>query len=362
MSLEGPILSDAEIADRLLAHLRAVFDAPALAYADTPQRITGGFETTIFRFSLSDPPPGCAGPLIVRILQPHYDPNQIRLEAAVHSELAALGYPAPRAVLLGADPAILGGAFMVMPFVTGRPLAKGMDAFVSGAAVSRVLRLVIDVPRMVEQMAHVWAAAQVQLHALPSAAMTAALAEAGLRPEAYTFAARLAALGREIDALELIGLKPAWDWLMAHQPPMAVTAICHCDFHPLNILAEDGRITGVIDWGNVTLGEPALDVGSTIAAITTTPLGVPPPLRPVVRGLLWYALWRYRRAYQQQRRIDKTAVRYYRVFRSLWHLVGALRSARRGDAAAGAHGLPAARRLLVGRIQALSGVTVSIDT
>ena len=345
----------------MLVHLRAALEAPSLAYAETPQRITGGFETTIFRFRLSDPPPGGAGPLIVRILQPHYDPDQIRLEAAVHSELAAVGYPAPRAVLVGTDRAVLGGAFMVMPFVKGRPLAKGMDAFVSGAAVSRVLRLVIDVPRVVEQMARVWAAAQVQLHALPSDAIVRALTEAGLRPEAYTFEARLAALGREIHALGLAGLTPALNWLTAHQPPSAGAAICHCDFHPLNILVEDGRISGVIDWGNVTVGDPALDVGSTIAAITTTPLGVAAPLRPVVRGLLSYALWRYRRAYGRQRPLDRTAVRYYRVFRSLWHLVGSLRSARRGDAAAGAHALPAARRLLVARIQALSGVRVSID-
>ncbi|HKU96470.1 MAG TPA: phosphotransferase [Vineibacter sp.] len=345
----------------MLAHLRAAFDAPALAYAEPPRRITGGFETAIFRFRLSDPPPEGAGPLIVRILQPHYNPDQIRLEAAAHSALAALGYPAPRAVVLGTDPAILGGAFMVMPFVNGLPLAKGMDAFVSGAAVSRVLRLVIDVPRVVEQMARVWADAQVQLHALPSDTIARALTAAGLRPEAYTFEARLATLSRDIDALDLAGLKPALDWLVTHQPPAVVTAVCHCDFHPLNILVESGRITGVIDWGNVTLGDPALDVGSTIAAITTTPLGVAAPLRPVVRGLLSYALWRYRRAYGRQRPLDAAAVRYYRVFRSLWHLVGSLRSARRGDAAAGAHALPAARRLLVARIQALSGVTVTID-
>ncbi|TWT15527.1 phosphotransferase family protein [Reyranella sp. CPCC 100927] len=341
--------------------MRAAFDVPLLAYAERPRRITGGFETTILRFSLSDPPPVCSGPLIVRILQPHYHPDQIRLEAAVQSALASVGYPAPRAVLVGADPAILGGAFMVMPFVDGQPLAKGMDTFVSGAAVGRVLRLVIDVPRVVEQIARVWADAQVRLHALPVEAMVRALSTAGLQPSAYTFEARLAVLGREINALGLTGVKPALDWLVAHQPPAAATAICHCDFHPLNILVEDGRITGVIDWGNVTLGDPALDVGSTIAAITTTPLGVPAWLRPIVRGLLSYALWRYRRVYGRQRSVDAAAVRYYRVFRSLWHLVGALRGARRGGAPAGAHGRPEARQLLVARIQALSGVRISVE-
>src|SRR5262249_16732626 len=41
--------SDAEVAGRLLAHLRTAFAQPALAYAEVPARVTGGFETSIFR-------------------------------------------------------------------------------------------------------------------------------------------------------------------------------------------------------------------------------------------------------------------------------------------------------------------------
>jgi aminoglycoside phosphotransferase (APT) family kinase protein len=34
----------------------------------------------------------------------------------------------------------------------------------------------------------------------------------------------------------------------------------HGDLHPANILADDGKISGVIDWGDITSGDPATDL------------------------------------------------------------------------------------------------------
>lgn len=38
------------------------------------------------------------------------------------------------------------------------------------------------------------------------------------------------------------------------------TSLVHCDFGPEHILALDGRITGVIDWTDAVIGDPALDL------------------------------------------------------------------------------------------------------
>jgi len=48
--------------------------------------------------------------------------------------------------------------------------------------------------------------------------------------------------------------------------------ICHGDFHPLNILADKNQTTGVIDWSNAVIAEPAMDVGSAIANMSAVPL------------------------------------------------------------------------------------------
>ena len=38
------------------------------------------------------------------------------------------------------------------------------------------------------------------------------------------------------------------------------TSLVHCDFGPDHILVTDGRITGIIDWTDAEIGDPALDL------------------------------------------------------------------------------------------------------
>jgi aminoglycoside phosphotransferase (APT) family kinase protein len=345
----------------LLAHLRTAGGAPGLTYAETPVPVSGGFETAIYRFRLADPPPALTGPLILRLLRPFSDPVRVRLEAAVQNALADLGYAAPRVAVVEPDPSVLGGAFMVMACIQGRPLGQGIDGLVAGGGIAGTLRLVADAPRTLERMVRLWADSQAALNALPAAPVLAAIEAAGLKRDMVTVDGRLAGLGRAIDRLGLTGLQPGHDWLVAHRPPApAVLSVCHGDFHPLNILADGDRVAGVIDWGNVMVGDAALDVASTVANLATVPIGAPALVRPLARGLVRYALWRYRRAYARRRALDEGAVRYYQVFRCFAHLVSAARDAGQAGPAAGAHQLPAARQRLIAHIRALSGIELRV--
>jgi aminoglycoside phosphotransferase (APT) family kinase protein len=48
---------------------------------------------------------------------------------------------------------------------------------------------------------------------------------------------------------------------IAHRPVPAYTpALCHRDFHPGNVLWQDGRVTGVVDWTSTCRGPMACDV------------------------------------------------------------------------------------------------------
>ncbi|MGW7683028.1 phosphotransferase [Kribbella sp. NPDC054772] len=38
------------------------------------------------------------------------------------------------------------------------------------------------------------------------------------------------------------------------------TSLVHCDFGPDHILTTDGRVTGIIDWTDAVIGDPALDL------------------------------------------------------------------------------------------------------
>lgn len=55
-----------------------------------------------------------------------------------------------------------------------------------------------------------------------------------------------------------------WEiWRQALEAPVAETACwLHGDLHQRNVLVDEGRLSGVIDWGDVTSGDPATDLAS----------------------------------------------------------------------------------------------------
>lgn len=60
-------------------------------------------------------------------------------------------------------------------------------------------------------------------------------------------------------------LLPTVEWLGENMPPEPMRlAICHGDYHPLNILVRDGAVTGILDWPDFKLADPLLDVASTL--------------------------------------------------------------------------------------------------
>lgn len=297
-------VDDLAIADRLLAVLRDRAGRPALEYAVGPVRIPGGFDTRIFAFALRDAPAPLAGPLVLRLHRPETDPAKARFEAVVHRTVAGLGYPCPPALLVGDARDGLGGAFLVMPRVAGRVLL----ATLRGPGLVRV-------PGMLAR----W---HLALHALDAGPLRRALAAADCDPARCGVSADLAALGRAVEHARLDGLRAALAWLIEHCPPEpAVPVVCHGDFHPLNILMEGARVTGVVDWANLRFADPAYDVGATVALLRNGPLDVPRGVRALVAlGRRWL-VDAYRRSYLRGRPLEPGRLRYYEALRTLGFLV-----------------------------------------
>lgn len=82
-------------------------------------------------------------------------------------------------------------------------------------------------------------------------------------------ARRLEPVTRALDLVERDGLdtrphREALERAMATSLP-ARESLCHGDLDPRHVLVEDGRVMGLIDWGDVNVGHPAMDLGLAFA-------------------------------------------------------------------------------------------------
>ena len=355
-----PPPDDAEISRRLLQYLASTFGCADAAYSAGPARIQGGFDTTIFGFALDRAPPALSGPLILRLSHATADPARVKLETVVQNTLADMGYPAPRVMVRESDPDILGGPFMVMARVAGKPLGHAIEGLGAGSSFSGQLQLLLKLPAVFSAVIEQWVEVQIRLHRLPAERLLQAVTAAGIDARVITFDGQLARLRTIVERHALTDLQPALAWLEDHRPAQARAAICHGDFHPLNILADHGKTTGVIDWPNVVIAEPAMDVGSAIANISAVPLALPSPLRVVAQAAIGAALRRYQRAYRAEGLLDEDDVRYYQVFRAVAQLVPVGAARATGRAGGGAFHSETGAGNLVALIRRLSGVSVRL--
>ena len=340
-------IPEAQVAEALLPYLRRAGGAPAAEYAAAPQRILGGFDTLIYGFSVAGAG-ALEGDLVLRVYRDEKGPRRAAYESVVQNTVADLGFPAPRVLLTCVDRGVLGGAFVVMRRIRGEAMVHGF------------LR-----PGM-HRLPAVMAKLQAQLHGLDPARLCASLSEAGFDPEEYSARAMLGRLRRQADAASLTGLDAALSWLERNQPPAARKVICHDDFHPLNVMMENGKVTGVLDWANIAIDDPHYDLGASVALLTLAPVSLPTILTPLINPVRRWLARRYLLAYGSLNRLDVGAVDYYEAFRCVGFLCEA---GEKIQAAAGvippipkptAFGEPRIAAAIIARVRALTGIAVEL--
>ncbi len=174
---------------------------------------------------------------------------------------------APRPILQVEDDSVLGAPFYVMERVRGvvlrRKLPKGVE--LDAATNARLASAFI------EQLA--------ALHALPWEAI--GLGAIAPKPEGYV-ARQVSGWtkrwhGAKTD--EVADIEAAAAWLAASQPPEAVPSLIHNDFKYDNLVLDEHDLTkirGILDWEMATVGDPLMDLGTTLAYWVEA--GDPPPL------------------------------------------------------------------------------------
>jgi aminoglycoside phosphotransferase (APT) family kinase protein len=165
-------------------------------------------------------------------------------------------YPkAPRPLLYCDDPAVIGASFYLMERVRG--------VILRGPQPQAALGLP---PAQVRRMCEALVDGLVELHAVDVQA--AGLAGEG-HPEGYVRRQVEGWTRRYFDAKtdEVPALEQAAAWLPAHLPPESGVALIHNDYKYDNVVldpADFTRIVAVLDWEMATVGDPLMDLGTSL--------------------------------------------------------------------------------------------------
>jgi len=213
------------------------------------------------------------------------------------------GFPAPRVLLHDTELAPLGLPFLVMERLPGETMWS--------AAAKASVPAILAMPRRLAEL-------QARLHRLGGERLRDSARAFGVDPAAMSVQADVQRLRQRIAREGLAGLLRGADWLVGHLPlPAQAEVICHGDFHPLNLMTEGHRLSGVIDWANAGVGEPAWDIaGLRIIALYADP-GVPAWARGAATVARRLMVRRYMNVYRAAAPLETRNLPYYEAIRIL---------------------------------------------
>jgi len=185
-----------------------------------------------------------------RVETAHDMSREYRILARLHGVYSK----APRPVLFCDDEAILGAPFYIMERLRGIILRAGRSPQMRPA------------PQQMAEIAEGFVDSLVELHRVD--ASQAGLADFG-RPEGY--------VGRQVAGWtkrwrtartdDIPEMDEVATWLGSHQPGESGAVLIHNDFKYDNVVLDPGdrqSIIGVLDWEMATLGDPLMDLGTTL--------------------------------------------------------------------------------------------------
>jgi len=198
----------------------------------------GGVSSSVHLIQLTDAA-GDRQAVVVRRYGEYWlrtDPAAGAREFKLLEVLARTAFPSPRPLMLDEHGGPFGAPTVVMTRLPGRPLLapRNLSSFL-------------------KQMAHTLA----KLHRMPTH-------ELAFLPEQRDMVTR--ALGRRPetdDQLQLaVHAAAVAEWSAILSQPETRRTLVHGDYWPGNLLWVRGRLTGVVDWEQPRLGDPAKDVAT----------------------------------------------------------------------------------------------------
>ncbi len=313
------------LGNSLVGYLKAELSNGEIRLQAPPARLSGGRDTDLFCFELDHAVPDMPRSLVIRMYRKYHGREKPLMESTVQNLLAASGYPAPRVHLVCTDATKLGQPFIIMDRLPGEPLALS-DPTRSAAVLAN---------------------AQADLHEIDSTDVIDALRKRNI--DNYWLDNRFAWLGAR--ASDLPVMRECVEWIRQNRPKReSPSAICHGDFHLLNVLFDGAAVSAVLDWSAFTLADPTFDVAGTLMLfhVHGRHLDENGEMRlPKIDSMIGC----YLESYQARRPLDETHLEYYLALRCTIALTHCLK--RPGSQP------PEIAHALANEIHRVSGVQIS---
>jgi aminoglycoside phosphotransferase (APT) family kinase protein len=349
-----------DIARRLSAYLGARVAHPSI--------LASGWETTVFEFSLAEPSKSFAAipagvPMVLRFYQGSAADAKGARESTTIERLFAAGYSVPRPYAFERDPRALGAPFLVMQRLAGGPLFAAR----SFPSAFKTFSLAFFSFVRTQARLHKFDPAGPGLRDIPRAyaPLDAADADSPLLDRV------LATIANRVETGPLPGLREALNLVAGRAGKFGRSpdSLVHMDYHPLNVMVNGPRVTGVIDWVNTDVGDRHLDAAMTAVILSSSALDQPRWMRdnPVGNGLRASFAALYIPLYHAMAPMDFERFRYCQAIAAILRLsmLGMMRA--RGPEAVGFRReainevTPAVVRLLSRYATRKSGAAVRLD-
>jgi aminoglycoside phosphotransferase (APT) family kinase protein len=265
----------------------------------------------MYRFHLTDPPPGLAGDLVARII-PGADVGV--WESTIQRDLTRQGFATPTVRLTEPETSPLGRYLIVMDHIDGHPPMAGLSITTIAGQIPNLIRHLPD------QLADVTAA----LHRLDPEPLSDQLDQltGDDTPGLAGFIQHQIDGARAFDRPDLV---TAGQRILDTAPPTTIRTVCHGDLHPFNLLiTQDGPV--LVDWSVASVAHPAFDLAFTELMLANPPIPLPKvgaiALKPVARRIARRFLASYRDLTREQGIvIDDDVVAWHRQVHALRILV-----------------------------------------
>jgi aminoglycoside phosphotransferase (APT) family kinase protein len=290
--------SHSQLSGNLLSYVRSELQNSSIDYEESLQPLHKGYERLLYTFQLKNISGEFSKPLILRLFQKDISRDFILYESRIQSIISEFDFPVPRIVLECLDKSVLDGFFIIMERLPGLNLND----------------YIMINPYKIGQLSRIMARIQYHLHCLNADRVVEKLENSGIDTTKYSSNGMLNQLFDQMENNENGEFKKDFKWLTSHSSVIDEhKVICHSDLHFGNIIYNEKKVVGVIDWGNTRFAEPEFDVSSTILLlqrIFRNNFGLSSPIVNIFRR---YLIWMYLSEYRRFHPINSSKLQYYQA-------------------------------------------------